>query len=252
MFDAEFTNDALIVVFRGERPRSIAEINPSLHYSRSSLSEIRFHRGVELVHLLTRDPLAPKGRSFNNSIVTLGLHVIEYASEFQVCLPTEVDRERDFIVGDAQREAMKILSSARLQAATLDAQARRQSLEDVKAEALVGVSRLIEKLSHLVSGENNIISNIGVYFLFLRGRIQYIGQSKNILGRCAVHRRDDSKLFDQIKFLPCSVDDLSNIEGFLIRLINPPLNKWDPERNVGAPNSILWRELVDITQRVLM
>ncbi len=68
----------------------------------------------------------------------------------------------------------------------------------------------------------------GVYFLVLAGRVVYVGQSVNIPGRIANHRRD--KQFDRIFVLHVPEEALDEVEGAFIRLLDPPLNS-----NQGTP-----------------
>lgn len=62
-----------------------------------------------------------------------------------------------------------------------------------------------------------------VYFLYLKGALQYIGQSTDPSGRLAQHRKM-GKMFDRIFVLPVPSFMLARVEGALIRLLRPPLN----------------------------
>lgn len=62
-----------------------------------------------------------------------------------------------------------------------------------------------------------------VYFLYLKGELQYIGQSTDPSGRLAQHRKM-GKMFDRVFCLPTPNFMLARVEGALIRLLKPPLN----------------------------
>jgi len=68
----------------------------------------------------------------------------------------------------------------------------------------------------------------GVYFLTHKGRIVYVGQSKNCFLRVAQHFMDKTKQFDDAMHLPVSQDKLLIIESAFIVAIKPPLNKLIP------------------------
>jgi hypothetical protein len=62
-----------------------------------------------------------------------------------------------------------------------------------------------------------------VYFLYLKGKLQYIGQSTDPSGRLSQHRKM-GKLFDRVFVLPVPSFMLARVEGALIRRFRPPLN----------------------------
>jgi hypothetical protein len=62
-----------------------------------------------------------------------------------------------------------------------------------------------------------------VYFLYLKGALQYIGQSTDPSGRLAQHRKM-GKMFDRVFCLPVPNFMLARVEGALIRLLKPPMN----------------------------
>ena len=67
----------------------------------------------------------------------------------------------------------------------------------------------------------------GIYFLYLDGRIVYIGKSDgNVFKRICDHFKDDSKKFDSFTFRKCYVSDkeLLKIERDLIKQYNPIYN----------------------------
>jgi hypothetical protein len=63
----------------------------------------------------------------------------------------------------------------------------------------------------------------GVYFLYLKGALQYIGQSLDPSARIAQHR-SQGKVFDHVFVLPTPAFMLGQVEGVMIRKFKPPLN----------------------------
>jgi hypothetical protein len=63
-----------------------------------------------------------------------------------------------------------------------------------------------------------------VYFLFKRGELVYVGQSKTLYLRIEEHLTQGVKLFDAVAYLRCSVDQLTRIEGHYIRTCVPKYN----------------------------
>lgn len=67
----------------------------------------------------------------------------------------------------------------------------------------------------------------GIYHLFYKGRIVYVGMSKNLRGRLLYHLKDPDKVFDAVlwyKLEEYSIEEILNYERKLIRLHVPPLN----------------------------
>lgn len=63
----------------------------------------------------------------------------------------------------------------------------------------------------------------GVYFLYFKNALQYIGQSSDPSARLVQHRKM-GKMFDRVYVLPVPSFMLARVEGALIRLLKPPLN----------------------------
>ena len=47
-------------------------------------------------------------------------------------------------------------------------------------------------------GKNVIPEDQGIYHLFHKGRLVYVGMSKNLRGRLLYHLKDDEKVFDAV------------------------------------------------------
>lgn len=63
----------------------------------------------------------------------------------------------------------------------------------------------------------------GVYFLIQANRVVYVGQSIDVLARIAKHRRERND-FDSFNILPCSVDELDELEEAYIFALTPKYN----------------------------
>jgi hypothetical protein len=76
-------------------------------------------------------------------------------------------------------------------------------------------------------GREIIPEALGIYHLFYKGRLVYIGMSKNLRGRLLYHLKDPDKVFDGVLWFDCndrSIENVLNIESKLIRRHMPPLN----------------------------
>ena len=62
----------------------------------------------------------------------------------------------------------------------------------------------------------------GIYFLILKKKIVYVGQSINIYKRLDRHK--GKKEFDSVTFIDCHPDDLTRLEAAYIAKFQPPLN----------------------------
>ena len=62
----------------------------------------------------------------------------------------------------------------------------------------------------------------GIYFLYYKKELQYVGQSISVFSRVAEH--ECNKRFDEVRLFACSQKDLDKFERFFIRLLQPPLN----------------------------
>lgn len=89
-----------------------------------------------------------------------------------------------------------------------------------------------------------------IYFLLFNNEVVYVGQTTNLDGRMADHRRH--KEFDRVLFMLVPVDQIFAIERYWIKKLDPPYNRtigsgWvkpeHPGRRVGpAPISQEARE----------
>lgn len=62
-----------------------------------------------------------------------------------------------------------------------------------------------------------------IYFLLKAGKVLYVGQSQNVIGRIAAHLQ--RQIYDEIIYLPTALESLNSEERRWIRIFNPPLNR---------------------------
>jgi len=75
---------------------------------------------------------------------------------------------------------------------------------------------------HLVLRANQIA---GVYFLFLRRHLVYIGQSSCCLRRLGQHR-DRGMVFDEVIIIEGASWDISDVETYYVTMLKPPRNNY--------------------------
>lgn len=66
----------------------------------------------------------------------------------------------------------------------------------------------------------------GIYFLYSRDRLVYVGQSVNIHARIAQHWQ--TKTFDSFAYIQCDESHLDVLESAYIHRLRPPLNVTAP------------------------
>lgn len=107
-----------------------------------------------------------------------------------------------------------------------------KNLDDATAipVEIEGVSGLIDTArTHLPSG---------VYFLYFRGTLQYVGQSIAPAARLHQHRQT-GRVFDRAFVLPVPQSMLDQVESALIRKFRPPLNVIMPIIGLDGDDQIL-------------
>jgi hypothetical protein len=65
----------------------------------------------------------------------------------------------------------------------------------------------------------------GIYFLWHRGVVVYVGQSKSIRERVYQHIVDQTKAFDAMSFVACGSGQLSSLERRYIKQLLPRYNR---------------------------
>jgi len=96
------------------------------------------------------------------------------------------------------------------------------SSERALDEAIPAIPLEIDGVSGIIdAGRMHLPS--GVYFLYFRGVLQYVGKSVTPASRLNQHRQV-GRVFDQAFVLPVPQSMLDQVEGALIRKFQPPLN----------------------------
>jgi hypothetical protein len=75
----------------------------------------------------------------------------------------------------------------------------------------------------------------GIYFLCDGNELLYIGQSVSVSSRISTHHHEGK--FNRVIFMAWPPDDLNDVEGALIRALNPPLNGRTPNGRIMSPGS---------------
>lgn len=76
-------------------------------------------------------------------------------------------------------------------------------------------------------GKNVIPNTQGVYHLFYRDMLVYVGMSKSLRGRLVQHLKDEGKVFDNVLWFCCedkTIEQVLNIEYNMIKKFKPSLN----------------------------
>lgn len=77
-------------------------------------------------------------------------------------------------------------------------------------------------------GKEILPNTLGIYHLFYKGNLVYIGMSQNLRGRLLYHLRDPHKIFDGILIFKAgddfTLEDILTIEANMIKEYTPSLN----------------------------
>lgn len=119
----------------------------------------------------------------------------------------------------AERWAARTERSIRMR----DAQAR-DTLTSVLPVRYLEALRIAEySADEIIGGAIPAHASVGVYFLMLMGSIVYVGQTTDLLGRLARHRRLGRE-FDSYNFIPVERARLDEVESAYIAALMPRLN----------------------------
>lgn len=224
-----------------ENPATISELCEDSYYAKGHLSRIVFPDGRKMDEALTNHPLAPEytqqkrvgkyytgkqvsdfyravvSQSFcndeiNQKLVDAALQLSE-AKRIRFEAESQLDQAR-YVKKEAKQKLEEAEDQSRLIAKSLLGAMRRHSFEN----------------GHLMQAMGS-----GVYFLFLRDDLIYIGQSVCILGRVGQHR---DKKFDRFTFINCAKENLNDVEGFFINLLQPKLNRTKLDVMAGPKSGI--------------
>jgi predicted GIY-YIG superfamily endonuclease len=76
-------------------------------------------------------------------------------------------------------------------------------------------------------GKDIIPNVLGIYHLFYKDMLVYIGMSKNLRGRLMQHLKDEGKVFQNVLWFSCedkTIEQVLNIEYNMIKTFKPSLN----------------------------
>ena len=192
----------------GFKLTSLEEMDLKTVYSRSAFSNIILDRGRPLDTALRQDPSAP--RPF-----------IEPGGRFYYSEP--------------------MISSyvAAYHGKTSDV-SEGQRCNEIRTFAWSRLKPILNKIEMDITATAGAVC--GVYMLYKDGAVVYIGQSTYVYSRLAHHK--GNKNYDSVKLLPCTADRLDDLEGFLIRLIQPDQNGRNTNGEIAAPSSTMWNSLL--------
>lgn len=127
------------------------------------------------------------------------------------------DGDWDFDIDDIRKWIRREEDVVRKQGAILKRQER-----DAKISKLM-LLKADEILANAIPAK---IPASGIYFLINRGKIVYVGQSRNMAARLLNHV--EGKIFDHWFWVPCSIPNLDVTERAYINALLPRLNKdWE-------------------------
>lgn len=209
----------------GENPKNISELCSDEFYAKSRLSNIVFPDGRRMDEALTNHPLAPDHTSLTKvGKFYTGKQVIDFYQSVCLNLFASVDFEEKL------SDAAEKLSHAKIIEERANRDLDQAKLIKKEASETLNLARDQAKimLEEFVRGHPTQCGNIaqamssGVYFLFYRGDLVYVGQSVCILARVGQHK---DKQFDRFAFINCDQSQLNDVEGFFINLLRPRLNQ---------------------------
>lgn len=115
------------------------------------------------------------------------------------------------------------------------------------------------KLGEFMLGDHRFPA---VYFLYRRGEVVYVGQSKTLKFRIEQHLTEGVKMFDAVAFARCSVNLLTKVEGHYIRELAPKYNacaiarktreraSWHPPDRIMDGSDLRWTVLPGVNGEI--
>lgn len=233
-------------------PTTIEGMQDGVLYSTSMLARIILPRGRRLQEALAHDPLAPASRPGPS---VQGKYYTKADIEAFALSYTGPEAQAAYLTSEAGRIARQHAAEIAASAARAqdDRAALKKAMNDAAEAAEVRAKAAERKAAQRATKAvmkkfgRTLPANVttGIYFLYLRGKLQYIGQAVDVYARIAVHRRE--KTFDEAKFLACTREELNDWEGFFIRLLEPPLNGGKMAAYHNAPASKIWGEMFTLS-----
>ena len=250
-------------VKHGEHPAEFADVRDGVFYHAGSLAGIVLHRGRRLDEALRNDPTAPMcltlpgvqgrgtGKYYTREILAPFVQSYADAGAYAAHLGGSmalVAESAAKVAAKGHKDAIAIRANAREEAdqtisqAKADADKIRQGAAQKMRETCQGV---YAHLMRQFAKEAPLDCATGVYFLYKKGALQYVGQSVNVYSRIQQHR--GMKDFDQAKFIACHRSKLDDMEGFFIRLLEPPLNGGKDPLERSCPKSPTWETMFSLS-----
>lgn len=244
------------VVKFGEYPDTVNDMRDGVFYPVTSLAAITLPRGRRLDEALRNDPSAPAfidlqgpGRTRNGKYYTKSI-IASFVASFSDALV--YGEHLDANAAQIANAAAKALERGRAEASKIKAEAK-DAAEAMIAQTEAQVAKIRsdaarEAYEHLMkqfAQKAPLDCATGVYFLFKKGKLQYVGQSINVYSRIQQHR--GNKDFDQAKFIACHRSKLDDMEGFFIRLLEPPLNGGATPLERSCPKSQTWERMFSLS-----
>jgi hypothetical protein len=221
---------------------TVDDMEHDVLYPTSCFTGFPMPRGRKLSDALSQDESAPKAETFYKAKCFTKTQISEYVASYY---------------DEFKSVSVELASALKSERATMFSE--RSKIEqnfkifkdELKLEYDVKFAKFVKDFVKDNTCDITHASNstCGIYFLRKSGSIVYIGQSVNVYSRVAQHR--NTKDFDAVDFMPCDKSKLNEIEGFLIRLIMPPQNGYNPNTRSGAPTSSLWNEVVRLPWNIM-
>lgn len=222
---------------------NLKDLNPKKYYCMNDLSKFRLDDGRRLDDALRHHPLAPtfvegarlpKGHRSTGKYFT-GRQVENFAEDYNKSAfrntPVRVakiakdinalESEREFLLKEVDRAEQELWRIKR----------------NAEMQENYALNMMREFFDRYMNGVDGVLCSMpvsGVYFLRHMGKVVYVGQSVNILGRVSQHQGE--KEFDSVSYVRCQKENLNNVEGFFIKLLAPELNR-DRNGRLQSPSS---------------
>jgi hypothetical protein len=85
----------------------------------------------------------------------------------------------------------------------------------------------------------------GIYFLYSKGMLVYIGKATNIIRSILDHLEEGIKEFDQVRYMVVPVDSLSDVETTFVKSLKPLYNNTqEPKELIPRTSAITLNSVV--------
>lgn len=219
------------------------DLEPGTYYPKTWLNRLTLPRGRYLSEALLNDPMAPEPVLDNRATLFSTEQIMEYVTAYDALV--EAEAAAAIAIARAQRDAGRVREKARLElerAKTARIGAVERMRKDAKKWSMDAARQAVLDALGGLTKEVHSARVSGIYFLMQDDAVVYVGQSVNVYARVATHAA--GKAFNRVRFLPCAREDMNDWEGFLIRLLDPPLNGKNQTGAHSAPASRIWDMMV--------